>query len=73
VRLKNRGMMRRIGFEGGVKVNRHDFGVSWQDHIPGGGVVVSDEIGLVLDMEGILLDDLEKTGAIDYYRSTGAL
>jgi polyisoprenoid-binding protein YceI len=70
---ENRGTMRRIGFEGGVKVNRHDFGVSWQDHLPGGGVVVSDEIALALNMEGIRLEDLEKTGAIDYYRSIGAL
>jgi hypothetical protein len=43
--------------------------VSWQDAIPGGGRVVSDEIELVLDVEAIREDDLEKTGAIEYYRS----
>jgi hypothetical protein len=34
-----------------------------------GGVVVSNEIELTLDVEAILLDDLERTGAIDYYRN----
>jgi polyisoprenoid-binding protein YceI len=65
---ENRGTMRRIGFEGRTTVNRHDFNVSWQDEIPGGGVVVSNLIDVVLDVEAIALDDLEKTGAIDYYR-----
>ena len=70
---ENRGEMRRIGFEGTTRVNRHEFGVSWQDEIPGGGVVVSNEIDVVLDIEAILLDDLEATGAIEYYRQIGAL
>jgi polyisoprenoid-binding protein YceI len=65
---ENRGELHRIGFEAGARINRHDFGVSWQDHIPGGGVVVSNEIDLNLDVEAILLDDLESTGAIEYYR-----
>jgi polyisoprenoid-binding protein YceI len=66
---ENRGELRRVGFEATARINRHDFGVSWQDELPGGGVVVSNEIELVLDVEGILLDDLERTGAIEYYRS----
>ena len=65
---ENRGTMRRMGFEARTRINRHDFGVSWQDEIPGGGVVVSNEIELVLDVEAIALEDLERTGAIDYYR-----
>jgi polyisoprenoid-binding protein YceI len=65
---ENRGTMRRIGFEGRTTVNRHDFGVSWQDQLPGGGRVVSDEIDLILDVEAIHQGDLEKTGAIEYYR-----
>jgi polyisoprenoid-binding protein YceI len=64
----NKGDVRRIGFEATARINRHDFGVSWQDEIPGGGVVVSNEIDLVLDVEAMLLDDLERTGAIEYYR-----
>lgn len=51
-------------------VERHDFGVSWQDEIPDGGVVASDEIDITLDVEAINLEDLERTGAIEYYRPT---
>jgi polyisoprenoid-binding protein YceI len=65
---ENKGDLRRIGFEATARINRHDFGVSWQDELPGGGVVVSDEIELALDVEAILLEDLERTGAISYYR-----
>src|SRR3954454_15843708 len=28
---ENRGEMRRIGFEASTRLDRHDFGVSWQD------------------------------------------
>ena len=66
---ENKGELRRIGFEASAKIDRHEFGVSWQDEIPGGGVVVSNEIDLSLDVEAILLDDLERTGAIEYYAS----
>ena len=60
--------MRRIGCEATARIDRHDFGVSWQDEIPNGGVVASNEIELTFDVEAILLDDLQRTGAIDYYR-----
>jgi polyisoprenoid-binding protein YceI len=63
---QNRGTMRRIGFEAGTRVDRHDFGVSWNDQLPGGGVVVSNLIDVALDVEAILLEDLEATGAIEY-------
>jgi polyisoprenoid-binding protein YceI len=66
---ENKGTLTRIGFEATTRINRHDFGVSWQDEIPGGGVVVSNEIELTLDIEAILDADLEATGAIEYYRS----
>jgi polyisoprenoid-binding protein YceI len=69
---ENRGELRRIGFQATTSINRQDFGVSWQDEIPGGGVVVSNEIGLLLDVEAILLEDLERTGAIEYYKTEQA-
>jgi polyisoprenoid-binding protein YceI len=69
----NRGEMSRIGFEATTRLNRHDFGVSWQDEIEGGGVVASNEIDIVVDVEAISLADLETTGAIGYYRDIGAL
>ena len=65
---ENKGELRRIGLEATARIDRRDFGVSWQDELPGGGVVVSNEIELVLDVEAILLEDLERTGAIEYYR-----
>ncbi|HZL48917.1 MAG TPA: YceI family protein [Solirubrobacteraceae bacterium] len=66
---ENKGELTRIGFEAKTRVNRHDFGVSWQDKIPGGGVVVSNEIEITLDIEAILDADLLTTGAIEYYRA----
>ena len=65
---ENKGELTRIGFEAKTTINRLDFGVAWQDELPGGGVVVGNEIDLTLDAEAILLDDLEATGAIEYYR-----
>ena len=70
---ENKGEMRRIGFEARGRLDRHAFGVSWQDELPGGGVVVSNEIELILDVEALLLDDLERTGAADYYGQIDAL
>jgi hypothetical protein len=66
-------VMRRIGFEATTRIDRQGFGVSWNDELPRGGVVVSNEIDVTLDVEAILLEDLEATGAIDYYRGIGAL
>jgi polyisoprenoid-binding protein YceI len=66
---ENKGTLTRIGFEAKTRINRHDFAVSWQDEIPGGGVVVSNEIEVTLDIEAILDADLHATGAIEYYRA----
>jgi polyisoprenoid-binding protein YceI len=68
---ENKGEMRRIGFEACARINRHDFSVSWQEELPGGGVVVGNDIELTLDVEAILLEDLERTGASEYYRPPG--
>jgi polyisoprenoid-binding protein YceI len=65
---ENRGTLRRVGFLATTRINRHDFGVSWQDKLPGGGVVASNEISVELNVEAIRIDDLETTGAIEYYR-----
>ncbi len=46
---ENKGTMRRMGFEARTRIDRNDFGVSWQDEIPGGGVVVSNRIEIVID------------------------
>jgi polyisoprenoid-binding protein YceI len=43
----------RAGFEAQAKTNRHDFGVSWNDTMDRGGVVVSDEIDITIDVEAV--------------------
>jgi polyisoprenoid-binding protein YceI len=61
----NRGDMTRIGFTLTAAVNRHDWGVSWNDELPNGGVVVSSAIALRIDVEAILDDDLRAFGLTD--------
>ena len=66
---ENRGVMRRIGFEASGSVDRRAFGVSWNDELPGGGFVITpNEIPITIDVEAIADADLERTGAIEYYR-----
>lgn len=65
---ENKGLMRRIGFEARTSIDRFDFGVSWQDKLPRGGVVVGREIEVTVDVQAIHLGDLETTGAISFYR-----
>lgn len=48
------GPKRRAGFVGVCRINRHDFGVSWNSALELGGVVVSDEIEITVDAEAIL-------------------
>lgn len=50
------GPKTRAGFTGRTRINRHDFGVSWQDQMAQGGVVVSDDILITLDAEAILVE-----------------
>lgn len=42
-----------IGFEGSAKVNRRDFGLNWNAALEKGGVLVSDEIKITLEIEAI--------------------
>ncbi|MFG2292630.1 YceI family protein [Streptomyces sp. NPDC048603] len=51
---RNLGPRRRAGFTATTRINRHDFGVSWNDVVDRGGVVVSDEIDVVVDVEAVL-------------------
>ncbi|MGX8904103.1 YceI family protein [Streptomyces netropsis] len=47
------GPRRRAGFTAKARVNRHDFGVSWNDVVDRGGVVVSDMIDVIVDVEAV--------------------
>jgi polyisoprenoid-binding protein YceI len=62
---ENKGEMTRIGFALSGRLNRNDFGVAWNDELPGGGVVVSNWIELKIDVEAILDDDLRTVGLDD--------
>jgi polyisoprenoid-binding protein YceI len=61
----NKGDMTRIGFSLKTQVNRHDWGVSWNDELPGGGAVVSNPVQIAIDVEAILDDDLRAVGLED--------
>ncbi|MCX4545683.1 YceI family protein [Streptomyces sp. NBC_01565] len=51
---RNLGPRRRAGFTARTRVNRHDFGVSWNDAVERGGVVVGDMVDVVVDAEAVL-------------------
>jgi len=44
----------RTGLSLNGKIKRTDFGISWNKALETGGVAVSDEVKLTIDMEGIL-------------------
>ena len=70
---QNLGTIRRVGWEARTRIDRRDFGISWNDDVPGGGVVVGNDIAVVLDVEAMRDDDLDRTGALDYYRQRAAV
>lgn len=43
----------RYGFHAETKVNRKDFGMAWNEVIEAGGVLVGDEVEIVLDVEAV--------------------
>ena len=44
----------RIGFVAKTRINRHDFGVSWNNPMENGGVVVGSDVFITIDAEAIL-------------------
>jgi len=49
----DKGPKTRAGFTGYTRIDRYDFGVAWNDKLPDGGVVVSPQIDIVLDVEAV--------------------
>lgn len=43
----------RAGFSATTSINRHDFGVSWNQAIESGGVVVGDTVKITLEIEAV--------------------
>lgn len=41
----------RMGIEGGLTVNRHDFGLNWNKTLETGGLVVGSEVNIKLNVE----------------------
>ncbi len=50
----DKGPRTRAGFVAETKINRHDFGVSWNATLDRGGIVVGDIVEIVIDAEAIL-------------------
>ena len=50
----DKGPKVRAGFVAKTRINRHDFGVSWNDVVEKGGVVVGNLIDITIDAEAIL-------------------
>ena len=52
----DKGPKTRAGFTARTRINRYDFGVSWNDSMTDGGVVVSRDVDIVLDVEAVQQD-----------------
>jgi polyisoprenoid-binding protein YceI len=49
----DKGPKLRAGFTAHASIDRYEFGVSWNDNMVNGGLVVSREVDIVLDVEAI--------------------
>jgi polyisoprenoid-binding protein YceI len=52
----DKGPKTRAGFTARTRIDRYDFGVSWNDTMPDGGIVVSRQVDIVIDVEAIEQD-----------------
>ncbi len=43
----------RIGFEASTKINRLDYGVSWNRAVEGGGAMLGDEVEITIQIEAV--------------------
>jgi len=53
----DKGPKLRAGFVATTEINRHDFGVSWNDKVDKGGVVVGDTVSITIDVEAVWESD----------------
>ncbi len=51
---EDKGPKTRAGFVAKTKINRHDFGVSWNAPLEKDGIVVGDMVEITIDAEAIL-------------------
>ena len=52
--IKDPWGLQRTAASATTKVNRQDFGVSWNQKLDGGGVVVGDDVNITLDVEMVV-------------------
>ena len=52
----DKGPKRRAGFVARTRIDRYDFHVNWNDEVARGGVVVSPEIDITIDVEAVRED-----------------
>jgi polyisoprenoid-binding protein YceI len=55
----NEARVTRVGFTGGTRINRDDFGVSWNSPMENAGLVVGAEVLITVDVEAILESELK--------------
>ena len=49
----DKGPVARAGFHATTRINRHDFGVSWNSALDRGGIVVGNEVWIDIDVEAL--------------------
>jgi polyisoprenoid-binding protein YceI len=54
----------RAGFSASTKINREDWGLTWNVAIEAGGVLVGKELKLELEVEAVLVPETEKSAAV---------
>jgi polyisoprenoid-binding protein YceI len=52
--IKDPWGMQRTAISGTTKINRQDFGVAWNKTLDSGGVVISDDVDITLDVEMVV-------------------
>jgi polyisoprenoid-binding protein YceI len=50
----------RLGFRGETKVSRKDFGLTWNQALETGGVLVGDEVRIILEVQGVRSEDSDE-------------
>ena len=53
---EDKGPISRAGFTATTRIKRNDFGVSWNDTLDKGGLVVGDTADITIDVEALLMN-----------------
>ena len=50
-------MGNRAGFEASTRINRKDFGILWNRTLDQGGLMVGDDVDIILNVEAVLMEE----------------